>query len=59
MGILRKSRALLTRMIEISYSLGQLKGEIEKDIDPRRVKKYSKVILSDEQKKAIDEKDPV
>lgn len=54
MGVMSKTREVLTKLIECSYSIGQMKGEIKKDKDPRRIAKYSKIELSDAQKKAID-----
>lgn len=54
MGVLSKTRKFLAKMIEYSYSAGQMVGEIKKDKDPRRIAKYSKIELSSAQKEAID-----
>ena len=54
MGILNNIRNIMNDIIENSYCIGQLYGEMKKIKDPRRQKLISSVRLGDEQKRQID-----
>lgn len=55
MGILSSTRSAMKKIIESSYSVGQFYGEMKKVKNGTRQKLISQVVLTDKQKKEIDD----
>lgn len=54
MGVLNSSRKVMKWLIEKSYRMGQLHGEMKKINDPRRQILVKKISLTEVEKREID-----